>query len=217
MMSWRAATRTVVMVSRHYFGEPAPDWPEYPMVGFSRWDGPVGQELDPAVSEFIDAGDAPVLVCLGTAAATGAGHAFARIGRGLDDLGLRSLLLVGHAGNLGPVRDRPGVFVFAPVAPVLPRCRVAVVSGALGTLAAALTAGVPVVAVPQLFDQLWHGRRVADLGVGLMVRRPSRVAAAVARIESDPSYRVRAQALAGRLRSEDGAAGLVDAVESVLP
>jgi UDP:flavonoid glycosyltransferase YjiC (YdhE family) len=132
-------------------------------------------------------------------------------------MGLRSLLLVGDAANLTSLRGRQGAFTFAPVTRVLSRCRVAVVSGALGALAAALSAGVPVVVVPQLFDQVWHGRRVEELGVGIFARRPRDVAAAVARIEADPGYRRRAGALAAAMAGEDGAGALTDAVESVLP
>lgn len=216
MTSWTAAARTVVMVSRHYFGEAPADWSGSPLVGFSPWDGPADHVVDPGVAEFLAAGDNPVLVYLGTSATTGAGETLASIAHGLDRLGLRSLLLVGHAGNVEPVAGRDGVFVFAPVAQLLPRCRVAVVSGAMGTLAAALTAGVPVVVVPQLFDQLWHGARVEALGVGLLVRRPSRVADAVARIEADPSYRGRAKTLGAKLAREDGAGALVEAVEAVV-
>ena len=89
-------------------------------------------------------------------------------------------------------------------------------SGALGTLGAALRAGVPVVVLPQLFDQLWHGRRVEKLGVGIMVTRPSRVASAVTKVLADPRTRERARELAARLRGEDGAAALVAAVEATI-
>lgn len=155
-----------------------------------------------------------MLVCLGTSAAAGAARAFATIANDLRDIGVRPLLLVGDPGNLAHVADVPGAFEFAPVPKVVERCAVAVVSGALGTLAAALSAGVPVVVLPQLFDQIWHGHRVEQLGVGVMAARPSKVAAAVAGIISEPQYEQRARALGERLRLEDGAAALVDAIEA---
>jgi UDP:flavonoid glycosyltransferase YjiC (YdhE family) len=217
LLGWQSAARTVMLVSTHYFGDAPPDWPPLTWGGFSAWPGPVGaRDLDPAVDEFIDAGEPPVLVTLGSSAATGAGRAFATMAKGLDALGLRSLLLVGNADNLGALQSRPGVFVFAPVARVLPRCRVAVVSGALGTLAAALSAGVPVVVAPQVFDQVWHAGRVEALGVGIGVWRARDVAGAVARILADPGYTERARALAAAMAGEDGATALADAAESVL-
>ena len=212
--AWRDADATVLLVSRHYFGGGADDWPPVTWGGFSWWDG--GGTIEADVDAFVgDGSDPPVLVTLGTSAASGAGEQFARIAGDLDRLGLRSLLLVGDAKNLEPLRRRPGAFAFAPMAPLLPRCRVAVISGALGGLAAALRAGVPIVVVPQLFDQIWHGRRVQDLGLGFHVRKAKDVAAAVARILADPAYAERSAAFAARLADEDGAAVLADAAESL--
>ena len=216
LLSWTAAARTVVLVSRHYFGAEPGDWGEWRLAGFSSWPGPAGQQIDERVDEFVRAGDPPVLVCLGTSAAAGAGRAFAAIARDLQRRDLRPLLLVGAADNLAHVRDVPGAFEFAPIPAVVGRCAAAVVSGALGTLAAALTAGVPVVVLPQLFDQLWHGKRVEELGVGIMVTRPGQVASAVTKVLADPTYRERARQLAAKLSAEDGAAALVDAVEATL-
>lgn len=216
LVTWMDAARTVMLVSPHYYGDTPPDWPPITWGGFSGWPGPSGQTLAPEVEAFIEGGDPPVLVTLGTSAATGAGEQFAAIGRGLDRIGLRSLHLVADDRNKVALAGRGGVFVFAPITQLLSRCRIAVVSGALGALAAALSAGVPVVVVPQLFDQLWHGGRVEQLGVGLMAHKPAAVVEAVARIEADRSYAERARALAARMAGEDGAAALADAAESVL-
>jgi UDP:flavonoid glycosyltransferase YjiC (YdhE family) len=220
---WMDADRTVMLVSRHYYPEDKPDWPVVSWGGFSHWAGPAGngdgdggRGLAPEVEHYLDAGDPPVLVTLGTSAATGAGEQFATIAAGLDELGLRSLLLVGNPANLEAVPDRKGAFVFAPLAEVLPRCRVAVISGSLGTTAATLAAGVPAVVVPQLLDQVWHGDRLKDLGVGMRVRKARHVRAAVAEIEADPGYHTRAEELAGKVRTEDGSQAMVDAVESLL-
>jgi hypothetical protein len=214
--AWMDADRTVMLASPHYFGDTPADWPPITWGGFSMWPGPAGQTVDPAVEEFMDAGDSPALVTLGTSAATGAGERFAAIGRGLDQIGMRSIHLVADERNLAPLVGRKGVFVFAPIAQLLPRCRVAVVSGALGALSTALKFGVPVVVVPQLFDQLWHGRRVEQLGIGVMAHTSRGVVKAVASIETDPHYRERAQQLAARMANEDGATALADATESLL-
>jgi len=66
-------------------------------------------------------------------------------------------VLAGNEANAAALAGQPGVVAFAPLAELLPRCRAAVVSGALGGVAAALSAGVPAVVHPQLFDQFWHG------------------------------------------------------------
>jgi hypothetical protein len=214
--AWEDADRTVVLVSRHYFGDGADDWSPVTWGGFSIWDG--GGAAPEQVDAFVgDGEDPPVLVTLGTSAASGAGDQFARIAADLDSRGLRSLLLVGDAKNLEPLRGRAGAFTFAPIVPLLPRCRVAVISGALGGVAAALYAGVPIVVVPQLFDQIWHGRRVQDLGLGLHVRKAAHVANAVAELVADRSYVERCRAFAARLADEDGAAVLANAAEALVP
>jgi sterol 3beta-glucosyltransferase len=216
LLAWTGAERTVVLVSRHYFGPEPDDWPGWQLGGFSPWSGPRDRRTDPRVEEHLEAGEPPVLVCLGTSAAAGAAATFATIADGLARASLRALLLVGSASNAGLMGRTPGTFEFAPVVEVADRCCAAVVSGALGTLAAALRAGLPVVVLPQLFDQLWHGRRVEELGVGILVTRPEDVAGAVASVLGDPSYRERARQLAGALRAEDGAGALVAAVEATI-
>jgi rhamnosyltransferase subunit B len=217
LTAWMHADRIVVLVSPRYYSSGTPDALPVTWGGFSPWAGPPGSDaLDPAIEEFLDAGDPPVLITLGTSAATHAGPRFAAMAAALDELGLRSLLLVGNHDNLAAVAEREGAFVFAPLAPVLARCRAAVISGSLGTMAAALAAGVPVVVVPQFLDQRWHGEQAERLGVGVLTRRPGDVAAAVARIRDDPGYTERARALAQTLATEDGPGALADAVESVL-
>jgi UDP:flavonoid glycosyltransferase YjiC (YdhE family) len=216
LLAWTRAERTVVLVSRHYFGPEPDDWPGWQLGGFSHWAGPQGRRMDPDVEEYLGEGDPPVLVCLGTSAAAGAATAFATIADGLGRASLRPLMFVGSARNLELLDGVPGTFEFAPVGAVADRCAAAVVSGALGTLAAALTAGLPVVVLPQLFDQVWHGHRVEELGVGIMVTRPEKVAGAVARLLGDPRYGARARELAGSMRPEDGAGSLVAAVEATI-
>lgn len=217
LTGWTEADHTVVLLSRNYVGAPPPDWPEMTWAGFSHWAGPPAMRdapLDPRIEEFLAAGDPPVLITLGTSAAADAGDAFAKIASDLDQLGLRSLFVVSHEDNLPALRGRDGVFVFAPLAKLLPRVRAAVVSGAVGTLAAALAAGVPVVVLPQLFDQVWHGGQVERLGVGRMAWRAGGVAKAVAAIEANPAYRLRANELAAAMADEDGPGVLADVVES---
>lgn len=125
-------------------------------------------------------------------------------------------MLAGNGENLEQLGHEPGAFEFAPIHQVIGRCALAVVSGTLGTLSAALTAGLPVVVVPQLFDQVWHGRRVEALGVGVMATNPAKVSRAVARVLHEPAYRRCAEELARKLSDEDGAGELVDAVSDTI-
>ncbi len=214
--AWSEADSTVILASRDYFGASAPDWPPVTWGGFSIWSGAAQPSMDPGLGAYVDAGPPPVVVTLGTSAAAGAGEKFARIAADLDAAHLRSVLLVGHERNLEPVASHPAAVTFAPLALLLPRCSVAVVSGALGGLAAALAAGVPVVVHPQLVDQSWHARRVVELGVGLPARRASEVGPAAARVAGDPRFSERARALAARMADEDGPGAVVNAVERLI-
>jgi len=187
---------TLVLVSPAYFPPPS-DWPEsVRMTGFTVWDG--SGPVPAAVEDFIAAGDPPVVVSMGTCAAATAQQVFAAVAEILDSLGLRGLYLVAHDERArGPLAARDGVFAFAPLAQVLPRCRAIVQAGSHGTNAVAMQTGVPSVSVPVLFDQLWHGRRTQELGIGRLVtgkwQRRQRLTDAIGAVVGDPAYTTRAR------------------------
>ncbi|HEY6078970.1 MAG TPA: glycosyltransferase [Polyangiaceae bacterium] len=62
----------------------------------------------------------------------------------------------------------PGVFAIGDTdhAALFPRVDLIVHHGGAGTTATALRAGVPQLVVPHIVDQFFHGRRMAELGVG---------------------------------------------------
>jgi UDP:flavonoid glycosyltransferase YjiC (YdhE family) len=208
----------VALVSPAYF-PPPPDLPgNYTMVGFTHWSTPVGYQLADDVEEYLAAGEPPVLVTLGSSAAAAAPDVFDAAAEALDRLGRRGLFLVSNQANVASMGSRPGMWDFVPITPLLARCAAVVHSGAHGTNAIVMAAGLPAVIVPQLFDQVWHGRRVAALGTGRHVRRasPRALAAAVAEVTEEPSYRGRAVEFAARLAEEDGPRRAADQIEAVL-
>ena len=213
-----SAHTLLLPVSPVWFPRPS-DWPaHYVLTGFIPWEPP-GSRLADDVSAFLDDGDPPVLVTLGTSAATNAKQVFELMATTLDALGLRGLFLVGDESNVtGPLRDRPGVWPFVPLHLVLPRCRAVVHSASLGTTAAVLESGVPSLAVPLLFDQIWNALRTAQLGAGLVMRRPSaqRARRLIHLLVTDQHLRTTAQALSARLVGEHGAARAADAIEATL-
>jgi UDP:flavonoid glycosyltransferase YjiC (YdhE family) len=81
-------------------------------------------------------------------------------------------------------------------------------------------AGVPSVSVPVLFDQLWHGRRTEELGIGRLARhgakRPAELHDAITAVVADDGYTERARAFGARLGEEDGVGNACDEVEDVL-
>ena len=213
--AYRDAEETVLLTSPRY-AEPADDWPPVNIGGFAIWDGPADMEIPPQLDDYIESGEPPVLVTLGTSAATDAGRRFARIRADLARRGLRSIILAGNDTNAAALAGLPGIATFAPLTALLPRCRAAVVSGALGSVAAAVSAGVPAVVHPQLWDQYWHGRRLAQLGVGALARSVNQVAGRVESILGD-DIATAARSLSNSTAEEDGVGALVAAVERVLP
>lgn len=202
--------------------EPAPDWPDsIRMTGFSMWEGPDGGTVPDDVAAFLDAGDAPVLVTLGTSAASAAPQRFDEAMSALDDLGVRGLFLTSTDAIAERLRARNGndchgIWPFVPLAGVLPRCRAAVQSGAHGTNSMVLTAGIPSVTSPALFDQVWHAKRQQELGTGVWAKKPAHLAAAIGRVLDDADMSAAASSLGVQLREEDGVGAACDALDHFL-
>lgn len=116
-------------------------------------------------------------------------------------------------GDVLAVDDVPHDWLF-------PRMAAVVHHAGAGTAAAGLRAGVPAVPVPAVHDQPFWARRLVALGVAPRALRASRLradrltAALTAAVEV-PGYRQAASAIADRLRQEDGAAGVLDAISLV--
>jgi MGT family glycosyltransferase len=100
---------------------------------------------------------------------------------------------------------------------LLPWCAAVVTTGGMGTVMAALRAGVPLVIVPTAFDQPAVARRVEDAGVGIRLspRRctPERLRAAVEEVLADSRYRRNAQRAADLLAAAPGPPGAAALIE----
>src|SRR5258708_1887646 len=75
--AWTEADRTVLLASEHWFGESPVDWASYRWGGFTAW-APAGAALDSEVARYLDDGKRPILVTLGTSAASDAADRFRR-------------------------------------------------------------------------------------------------------------------------------------------
>jgi len=161
------AERVLVLCPEAYFPRP-PDWPEHIVLcGFTHFDTPGDRPMPAGLREFLEAGEAPVLVSLGTSVALDPQAFYGSVEQALDDLGVRGLFLVGLARNL-PDRPDPshGYFEYVPLSEVLGDCVAAVHPGGFGTTAAILAAGIPSVVVPRAFDQPYNAARLESLGLG---------------------------------------------------
>lgn len=213
---WVHSPDRIVAAFPEGFGPPQPDWPEpVRFAGFCQYDR--GEDLDPHLSAWLDAGEPPVVFSAGSAHLFGRSYYEAALAA-TASLGVRALLVT--RGEEAVPRPLPPHALHVPVAPferLYPRAAAVVHHGGVGTCGRALAAGVPQLVAPMGFDQFDNATRLRDLGVGatLPMRRFRAGAAekALAGLLGDRTVRERCAALAGRAADFDGAERTADLVE----
>jgi UDP:flavonoid glycosyltransferase YjiC (YdhE family) len=134
--------------------------------------------------------------------------------------GSRRILVTTGPFEVGDLADRPGV-ALTPQAPhldVLPHASATVTHAGHGTVAASLSHGVPVVALPNpAADQPALAAHVAGRGAGIALdgerATPAEIGAAVSTVLADPSYTAAAGALAARLAAAPGPGAAVNRLQ----
>lgn len=100
---------------------------------------------------------------------------------------------------------------------VLTRARVHVTHGGCNSVHESLLAGVPMVLVPQAWDQFPLAGRVERLGAGLVVEEdPEAIRSAVRRLLGDGTFAARAHEIGQHLESYDGERRVASVLERVL-
>lgn len=215
----------LAMFSR-VLGEPQPDWPANTLLsGFCFYDSDAGNAKLPAhLEKFLDAGPAPLVFTLGSAAVLAAGRFYEYGARAAERLGMRAVLLIGSDQRNLPRHKLPDticVAEYAPYSALFSRASVIIHQGGVGTTAQCLRAGKPMLIMPYSHDQPDNARRMRRLKVARTLQKknftPMRVAAKLKQLLENPIYARRAQAAAARLKAEDGVAvasnALVDLAE----
>jgi UDP:flavonoid glycosyltransferase YjiC (YdhE family) len=183
---------------------------------------PSPAELDPDTDALLtEPGDPWVLVSLSTTL-QGQREALPGLLAPLASLPVRVLLTLGGVLAPGSLEAPENVTVRGtlPHEAVLPRVAALVTHAGMSTVATALAAGVPMVCVPQGRDQPLNGRRVADVGAGLLVApdaAPGELAAAVRCVIGDPRFRSAAQSLSARAAAVGNGELATDMVEALGP
>ncbi|CDX41200.1 Glycosyl transferase, UDP-glucuronosyltransferase [Mesorhizobium plurifarium] len=164
---------------------------------------PDERPLPDGLEAFLNEGSPPVYVGFGSiSVASEAGHAAVNAIRAK---GLRTVLAQGWA-ELASVDDGDDCFAIGEVNQQALFGRVAAVihHGGAGTTIAAARAGAPQVVVPQIGDQPYWARRVAELGIGAAhdgaVPTVASLSAAL-EMALAPKVPARARALAGKIRA----------------
>lgn len=159
------------------------------------------------LAAFLDSGDSPVFVGLGSMPAAenvsvpliGAARAVGR--RILVSRGWAGLDVIDNAGDCLAIGDVSHELLF-------PRVAAVVHHGGAGTTAAAARAGIAQVVTPMFGDQPYWAGRVVELGLGATVAYPAITEEALTRAlrqALDAPVAARARAFAAQVRS-DGAA-----------
>ena len=143
-----------------------------------------------------------------------------RILQAVGSLPVRALLTTGPALDLEGAAIPPNIRVvsFVPHLAVLPEAALVVTHAGWGTVSASLAAGVPIVCIPDGRDQPDNAARVVEAGAGVTIRKTASTESLRKTIEAsldDPSFAEGAGRMAVALGRRDGAASVVDALESL--
>jgi rhamnosyltransferase subunit B len=207
----------LAMFSR-LIGEPRPDWPNHTVVtGFAFYDGSEA-DLAPDLAAFLDAGEAPIVFTLGSAAVYDPGAFYDESAQAAARLGRRAILLVGpEPGRMPAATAHLGVFEYAPFSKLFPRAAVVVHQGGSGTTGQVMRAGRPMLVIPYAHDQPDNALRARKLGIATTIRRRSYSAANAVRalrpLLEDPAIQARAAAVGAIVSQENGAVAAADAIE----
>jgi rhamnosyltransferase subunit B len=201
-------------------GARQPDWPRQTReCGFLFYDRDAGHStLPPSLQAFLDAGAPPLVFTLGSAAVLDPGDFFRQSAEAAERLGRRAVLVTGRNGD--EFAGSPDICCadYAPYSLLFPRAAAIVHQGGVGTTAQALLAGKPMLVMPYSHDQLDNARRVQRLGVARELPRdaysPVRAAHALGQLIKEPAYTRKAEAIAARMRTEDGLMNACNALEA---
>jgi len=119
--------------------------------------------------------------------------------------------------DLEPLPENVEVREFVPAREVLARASVHITHGGCNSVHESLLAAVPMVCVPQAYDQFPFGWRLEQLGVGLKVTEDVwEIRDAVRLLLTSPKAQARARDLSDHLLQHDGEARVAAAIDEVL-
>jgi rhamnosyltransferase subunit B len=201
------------------------DWPANTLItGFCFYDADAGNAALPApLEKFLEAGEAPVVFTLGSAAVLAAGEFYEVSAQAAKKLGVRAVLLIGNDPRNRPQEELPEsicVAEYAPYSALFPRAELVVHQGGVGTTAQCLRAGRPMLIMPYSHDQPDNARRMRRMGVAQVIQRTSykvwRVARKMRAMMGEPEYDAQAKNVAKEVAREDGVKTACDALERLV-
>lgn len=212
------ADTTLMPVSPVILPRPA-DWPSSVHVTGAWSVDTSSAPVDRTLDAFLAGGES-ILVGFGSMVGGDPAHRGAAFVLAARALGLRTLVLRGWGGVEVPrhvLDDDVLVADAAPHAALLPRVRVAVHHGGVGTSHAAVRAGTPSVVVPFLGDQPFWAAALHRQGLAAapLSRRRLTVQTAATAIQQAARSHERVAEAAAVMRAEDGAGVALDIIEAL--
>ncbi len=188
---------------------PPPDWPGTAFItGF--WFLPPGKsnQMSNELASFLAAGSPPMLVSFGSAVTQNtAPGLFKMVGEALRRTGMRGVFVTGNQ----PSSSFSNIFSVShvPFDQLLPHVAGAIIHGGVGTAAACLRAGVPMITVPFMGTQNFWSRRLAEIGAATdpipwRSLTSDRLVQALETVLRNDGIRTQALAVGQRIRAENG-------------
>jgi UDP:flavonoid glycosyltransferase YjiC (YdhE family) len=202
---------------------PAPgDWSDNNVItGFWRLDDGAGWKPSPEFQEFLSKGDTPIYLGFGSMP-WGAHRNTEIITKAVAQWGGRVVIGKGW-GGVEAEHLPESIFVMdrAPHTELFKYVKAVVHHGGAGTTQTGLEAGKPTFAVPQFFDQPYWGKLIYELGCGpppVRIKKltPQILATALDDLSNTPSFAREAEAIAEKMRLEDGTNRAVDVIEETI-
>jgi MGT family glycosyltransferase len=201
--------------------------PRSPLFDSKKWvfvGGTMDPETRPDPFDFSRLDGRPlVLVSLGTIQFTNDAF-FRMVMETFADFPAQFVLAAGPGSDPSRLGPPPENFIVVPTYPQLPlleRAAAFITHGGLGSIHEGLWHGVPMVGVPQHFEQL-RNARAAQSGITILDDRcygrdvtGPELRAALEQVLSDPSFRAESKRLGETLRAGGGAVAAADVIERV--
>ena len=198
------------------------DWPRQAIItGFPFFDVNGQEELPDAVTRFLDAGPPPIVFTLGSAVSMNPGSFYEISAKCSKLLNERAILVTGNGNpQLPTLPDSVIAVKYAPFSRLFPRASAIVHHGGVGTTGMAMSAGRPMLIVPNSWDQPDNAQRAVRRGIACTVSQrhftPDRAAVELRKLLHKPTYLTRSLEVQRQLQDEDGAKTACNAVELLL-
>jgi rhamnosyltransferase subunit B len=206
----RSAAALVLAMFSAILAPPQLDWDRNTLLaGFTFYDGnELNSELPPALGQFLEIGEPPIVFTLGSAVVMIPGTFYQESIQAAIQLNRRAVLLIGNNPLPANLPANMIAINYVPHSQIFPHACAIVHQGGVGTTAQALRAGVPTLIMPYSYDQPDNAARVERLGTSRTIDCVKYTASTVANelreLLEQPQYAVTAAKISQIIQTEDG-------------